>query len=221
MRCTEFEARLNEVLDERGTLDQDAALSEHAGQCADCRETAASLGLVLAGVDQLPWPRASDDLAERVIEDWQPRHVLRFTPARVLVSAMAIAASLLIGTLLWRALHQQQPTGQANQLAHSPVAARSDSLPKGDPATVADPARAETDAYWQLARETQRSLASALRTVPGSLDENSENSAADESGSDDRWVEVRAGLEPLTRGTAGAFNSLWQILPPADEDSRS
>jgi hypothetical protein len=54
MRCAEFEARLNDVIDERAEPAADAVLAEHAERCPRCAELAASHELLLEGTRLLP-----------------------------------------------------------------------------------------------------------------------------------------------------------------------
>jgi hypothetical protein len=54
MRCAEFEARLNDVLDERAEPAADRSLAEHAERCPRCAELAASHELLLEGTRLLP-----------------------------------------------------------------------------------------------------------------------------------------------------------------------
>jgi hypothetical protein len=75
MRCAEFEARLNDVLDERVEPAADAVLAEHAERCPRCAELAASHELLLEGA--------------RLMPKVELRSAERTTLARHVVAAMA------------------------------------------------------------------------------------------------------------------------------------
>jgi hypothetical protein len=70
MQCVEFETRLNDLLDERLLPAGDAALVEHARDCAVCSELLAAHDVLLEGVQALPaiWlgDAARQTLAHRV-----------------------------------------------------------------------------------------------------------------------------------------------------------
>jgi hypothetical protein len=71
MRCAEFEARLNDLLDERVEPAADAVLTDHAERCPLCAELAASHELLLEGTRLLPKvqlrPGESEMLGRRVV----------------------------------------------------------------------------------------------------------------------------------------------------------
>lgn len=69
MQCAEFEARLNDLLDERLRLDADFLLAEHARGCRECRSLAAAYEAVAAGLEQSRPGEPGADLAARVLAD--------------------------------------------------------------------------------------------------------------------------------------------------------
>src|SRR5690242_17657052 len=66
MRCDEFEARLQGLLDRRGQFESDETLFAHADTCASCAARLAAYEAVLETLPLLGVPESSDDLTDRV-----------------------------------------------------------------------------------------------------------------------------------------------------------
>ena len=200
MQCDEFEIRVQDILDERGKPEQDALLREHAGNCAQCRNLLSSFAAAIEGLELCAVPSVSRDLSARVLAELQRPQVLRI-PARRrrLMLATAAAVLLLAAPLAWWATHRSSPSVQ---IAHEPPAAVAPVVPADEP---------------------EDRLASALLALP-SLSGMPVSAPGDGTSnrSQSRWrEEVSDGLAPLTRSTAGAFDTLWQAIPGASEDTRS
>jgi hypothetical protein len=206
MQCAEFETRLNQALDERVSPERDDQLVEHARQCAACRSLRDAMQAIVEGLDRLAVPPASADLAERVLGEFLPRRVLRFPLAHRRVAwAAAVAASLVVAVGVWWSQRTPVP-GPVAKVHHAP------------PRTGQPPVEGVTE----LARETRQRLAGALLMVPSGLGVSSDEREPREPNADPRWdQQIGEGFAPLTRSTADAFQSLWQVLPLATEDPHS
>jgi hypothetical protein len=68
MHCTEFEDRLNELLDERQPLTADTVLSAHASACAECAARLRGYETMCAGLSLLKVPTTSPDFTARVLQ---------------------------------------------------------------------------------------------------------------------------------------------------------
>lgn len=222
MQCDQFELRLNEILDQGGSIASslslgDSDLQRHVHECAACRSLATALGAVLDGTEQIPPIIAPVDLTSRVLNElhfgkkelattrsWLPGlSTLQW-------ASLATAASVLIAASLFFA-RARQPMGKGTKevLVHHQVAPKTDA------------SLASADAYRDLAAQARESLASAMLILPGDVGVNSGSNEASEPMLDPQWSQgVTAGFEPLTRSTAGALDSLWRTLP-LTEDSRS
>jgi hypothetical protein len=68
MHCVQFEMRLNQLLDDRGDLDSDLELAEHARECPACADLLVGHELLLQGVaaEALNEPAVGRDFAVRV-----------------------------------------------------------------------------------------------------------------------------------------------------------
>ena len=103
MKCTDFENRLNELLDDRLAPQDDASVVAHANSCADCREALEVLALAAQ-----PEPTAGErakavGLPAAVQAEWlrlQRRHgaVRTFAGLAIAASVGALVAS----AVLWK-----------------------------------------------------------------------------------------------------------------------
>ncbi len=94
MECIDFEARLQDALDERRRPEENAALLEHTRDCPACRGLAQSLGLVLDVVAGLPTPPVPADISRRVLSELERPPVVRIRPLRRWVALGAAAAAI-------------------------------------------------------------------------------------------------------------------------------
>src|SRR5262245_32036158 len=67
MRCDNFEIRLNEVLDQRGSPSEDRELRAHAQSCATCRDLLIGQQLVFTGLDMADPPAMSSGFTGKVL----------------------------------------------------------------------------------------------------------------------------------------------------------
>jgi hypothetical protein len=78
------------------------------------------------------------------------------------------------------------------------------------------------DPYRELAEETTQSLVTAMKLFPrvrGAAEEPTSDALADPASA---WVHgVSDGLKPVTRTTAGAVNSFFELLAGGGEGSSS
>ncbi len=108
MQCEKFEARLQDLLDQRERPEFDAHLLEHAENCENCRETLMLQEQLFAGLDLWETPRTSAGFATSVVA----RHMTEVAPVRVAertgnsgpvawkVVAGVIAASLMVACIV-------------------------------------------------------------------------------------------------------------------------
>ncbi|MEX0939284.1 MAG: hypothetical protein WDZ59_15585 [Pirellulales bacterium] len=69
MQCEKFESQLNEVLDRRAMVENEAELVRHARVCDRCGELLAGYETLLDGVELLHVPEINVDLGERVVAE--------------------------------------------------------------------------------------------------------------------------------------------------------
>ncbi|WP_254507728.1 anti-sigma factor family protein [Anatilimnocola floriformis] len=106
MKCTDFEDRLNDILDERRSPHTDAALTSHAATCADCRELLADHESLFRGLAVLSHRTASSlqetlspELGTRVLSEYNTPVIvppLPPAPRRSWFPLVATAAAVLI-----------------------------------------------------------------------------------------------------------------------------
>jgi hypothetical protein len=101
MKCHDFDARVQQLLDDRRPLAGDGELTAHAMSCPQCEETLAAYETLLGGTRQLPRPALSNGFAARVVAEYRSgavpvdssRQVT--APGRWIVALAAIAALLV------------------------------------------------------------------------------------------------------------------------------
>lgn len=69
MKCTDFEDRLNELLDDRRAPQDDAALQAHAEICSECREMLLAQESLFRGVALLQRRTPAPELGKRVLRE--------------------------------------------------------------------------------------------------------------------------------------------------------
>lgn len=117
MQCHEFEARWNDLLDERRPPDRDPQLQRHAARCPACRELLAAQQVVFPAVEQASSTSLRPDFAARVVvaathlPGAVPRRRLPRLLGKRTVAALSAAAAIAVALSLawqWRA-----PSGPA------------------------------------------------------------------------------------------------------------
>ncbi len=186
MKCDNFADRLNELLDERLSPQDDASLLAHADQCGDCRETLAAQETLFRGLAVLQRRSVSPEIGRRVLAEVvmpvpsiatipPPRFERRWLP--MLVSAAAVLLAVSFG--IWIAnrgnnrpvvVEPGQPRGANREgLATivKPGIGRSSNAPAPQPAEVVKapmPAIPAVDEH-QVARLAMASIASHWPTT--------------------------------------------------------
>lgn len=210
-----FEARLQELLDQRRSPWDDDELSRAAEAEPELRQLLSAYQMF--GALRRPRPLPPADLAERVVSVWReaPARVERRAPAW-LAPFVAVAATLLIATTISLLAERNGPP------VTRPGTANTASVAGPKPANGPGLNRLSRQAaanYRELAATTGRSLDSALSVVrpparaAGADDQPTNN--------DDRWLRgVPGGLRPLSNSTSGAVYSLMRVVPTEDDADR-
>ena len=108
MKCTDFENRLNQLLDDRAVPERDALLLAHADQCGDCRELLFAQESLFRGLAVLQRGTVSPELGQRVLGNLEtaptpvvllplPPRERRWWP----LLAAAAAVLLAVGLSVW------------------------------------------------------------------------------------------------------------------------
>ncbi len=131
MKCTDFEERLNELLDDRLAPQDDATLVAHANSCGDCREVLAAHESLFRGLAVLNHHTVSPDLGKQVLRELNAPIAaippLPPAPRRNWFPVLATAAAILlaVGVSVWivnrnrnsRIAIQPAPRGDRGNLA--------------------------------------------------------------------------------------------------------
>ncbi|HEY5315156.1 MAG TPA: hypothetical protein VIK18_21670 [Pirellulales bacterium] len=205
MQCLDFESRLQSALDARQPPRSDAALSGHAAECADCRQLLAAMVAVAEYAAAMP-AACPAGLTRQVLDQVQPgrRRVLPLRWAAGLAAAAALAGVLPLWSWLGSG-HGPTREQTAGTNKHVQLAQAVPARPAPTQPAPARPGTAPAES-WSL--------------MPELSDFSAQNSPELTAGFNGVGDDVREGLAPLTRSTAGALESLWQALSPA-EDNRS
>ena len=142
MRCDQFDARLQNLLDARTSPEQDLPLQRHAQQCPCCQAQLTSLSRLLDGLDLLDVPALPDDFAQHVIQQVNgPRP--RSTPSLGTLVAVALAATLVMAVvpMAWYLSRRSQPWAQSPPSAAAPHDELAQAVPT--PQTLDQTAEAE------------------------------------------------------------------------------
>lgn len=115
MKCTDFEDRLNALLDDRLSPHDDATIVAHANSCADCREVLAAHESLFRGLAVLNHHTASPELGKQVLRDlYAPAAALPPlppAPRRGWLPMLATAAAILlaVGLSIWIVNRNRNP----------------------------------------------------------------------------------------------------------------
>lgn len=129
MHCEKFEARLQDLLDERLPPECDSALMAHAEQCEACREMLGLCEQMFSGLEVWEAPPLADGFAARVVAlAQQPAATVQPAPQKQTATfawkllSGVLAASLLVG-LSTLALYQNRSASspQANMAEATPL----------------------------------------------------------------------------------------------------
>jgi hypothetical protein len=233
MQCAEFEERLNEALDSRKRPEWEPELRLHCETCGECRELAASYGLLLDGFHALPTPEPSTDFSPRVVDAALARP-LATTPASLVAAAMAVAASLIF--VLYTLAPARKPEfavapprpASLETLAFSHSGqyywSRLIELPLIGPVLIAMTDRDDsTDPYEEMAKGTGQGLAVVVLAVPPIGTAPGIITTDPDRLSDGPWPEsFNLGLRPMRMLVSETFGLLFGMLstieaPPVAE----
>jgi len=236
MNCEGFEARLQDLLDRRASIEGDEELSAHAANCESCRRELGLTSVLLEAVAQMPRPEPRPDLVARVLADVavpqdERSEFSRPAMSRLAVYLFAVAAALLVAAfpvyLLWTGDDGAPAIAEVDDatpttVAEGSVAAPGENQEQTDP-PIGDLAREVGDRYASLVSETQESYAELALLLPGVRPRKaaSADEAAPPTDVSSRprvasrgWVDdMTEGLKPVTTSTAGAFSFLLEALP--------
>ena len=243
MRCVEFEARLQDVLDRRGDPRADDVLTAHAAECAACRALEHGLSRALVGLANLKPPACRDHLSALILAETYPAEE-SVAPSSVEVVELpirsaggaprdrwamwwaAVAAAVVLAAYpLWQ---------WAAQSGDSQVTAKNDAPPPtlttaiepqvAEKRTLLEPARDQRlPTFSELAEESKDSYRKLAVETKRSLDDTlalaslwSDHSPASIVAADSQsnWLsEVADGVAPLAETTLGAVNALRGVMP--------
>jgi hypothetical protein len=240
MKCTDFENRLNELLDDRLSPQDDAALLAHAEHCLDCRETLAAQESLFRGMGTLTRRTVSPELAPRVLAEFNvaaPTIALPppvRTPRKWLPMLAAAAAILLaVGVGIWiarRGNHQPdlaQPGGQGEGPKGLAIIRPGKSRPqKVAPTPVTPPVREPESIAVAPSIQVTPNAVPALRETPD-IDE-AMASIASTWQSSAQWTTVETidveqyapGIRPIRESFEVAIDALLKTMPSGKKESR-
>lgn len=235
MSREEFLERLNQVLDERRSPEDDAWLKARADEDSELRALLDGHVTLLEGVRQSAantQPPAG--LAQRVLADVKSQVAATkeketsqpITAGQIVAWVAALAAAILLG-LLPVLRHQPEngvakaPRAPADAVAPEQVAKHNTPAPQTPepktqvtPETPAEPPipvlvqQAGTH-YLDLAEETRHSFSEMALLLPGVNNDTLENQPPRKPLVD----KVEEGIKPFTRSVGGAFNFLFDSIP--------
>lgn len=243
MHCREFEARLQELLDDRLALRDDAALAEHAAGCESCRAGVAMLADALATLTSLPVPQPRADLQRRIATAVDEAMGSPVRPASRVASFATVAARyapwiaaacvLPAAYFAWKITALPEPTPPVASIPQQPAGSIPANVvvavPSVEAPVVASSAESETSwselasaaghSYASLAADVGRDLRGAWEVAalaPSKVDSSPETSAEAS-----RWIDdVGEHLKPLADSTVDTLH-LFRSLIPADAATRS
>jgi hypothetical protein len=225
MRCDEFEARLNDLLDLRLDPTDDLPLADHADDCAICERLLSAYRDSLSALppQELPAPA---DLSCRVLEHWQSESIELSDRSRgwYLPHFVTAAAAILIAFYLFRPDERPAPrpiirsndaqlhTSSPRPAAPSPIrslaeSANADGLePWSDLADGAVGVIAEVASLWP-------------QTPAWQISGNASFTPAAEK--PPMIAEVASGLKPLAESATGTMHWLLDVLPASGDATRN
>lgn len=115
MKCIDFENRLNDLLDDRRSPQDDATLNAHAASCADCREVLVAQESLFRGLVLLQHRTVSPDFGKQVLREINSPAAtflpLPTEPRRGWLPMLATAAAILlaVGVSIWIVNRNRNP----------------------------------------------------------------------------------------------------------------
>ena len=95
MQCAKFEERLQQLLDDRKSVEQDNLIQEHATGCDACGSVLRTQSLLFAGLQATLGPSFTKSLGHRVVDQLRIDHRKRAN-RRLTIAALATAAVIMI-----------------------------------------------------------------------------------------------------------------------------
>lgn len=128
MRCSEFDARMQMLLDERKVPANDPALRNHACNCATCYATLEAVSRLFDSLELLEPPDLPTEFAQRVVDGvGEPATTPAAAPPRLAWPlAVTAAAALLLcaGPLAWYLTRDHPVVAQPKPRNRPPAGAR-------------------------------------------------------------------------------------------------
>lgn len=239
MKCTDFENRLNDLLDDRLAPQNDPILIAHAADCAECREVLAAHESLFRGLALLNRRTVSPELGKQVLRELNAPAAalppLPPSPRRGWLPMLATAAAILlaVGLSIWIVNRNRNPRfaaqpgprgGQGNLAIIKPgnraqpqetvvpppvVAPQPPKIVNMQPSPVPSPE--ENEAY----RQTMASLASQW-------------SANGQWSANPQWPHVETlnveqyapGIRPIRESFEVALDALLRTIPSGKKETR-
>jgi hypothetical protein len=234
MKCDEFEAHLDEILDERRRPEWDALLREHSACCPRCRDLASAYGVLFEGFRSLKLPEPPANLSARVLDGYLARPRLAVPakaalPAAAAAAVLSTAAAVLVAVFLTRDGQREQvaigpPGAQANVTHPKQLEQIKFDLDKwknvplvGAVFVSAADGDDQTDPYEALAKGTGRSLANVVLRMPGVAGPRGIRPLEPPFGAEGAgvvWpVQMSDELRPVTESVGETFDLILDALP--------
>lgn len=196
MRCEDFEARLNEALDERRPISSVPELNQHIDDCVECRWLARSYEAVFAGLREAVIPVEPEWVSRRVLEEVRPRTVL--LTFRRAESLLTLAAALLLAVGLTWMVARPSRSVASSRLKQIDIPLTEQTAGNS---TVEKPGLPNEGSPI----DDQETTAELLDYLPGS-----------------QWAQdVADGLQPVTEPTVGTITGFLRLWGVGDEGHRS
>jgi hypothetical protein len=211
MRCDDFEARLNDLIDRGLSWEADDELTVHAAACSECREVRDAYRMLLEGTAALERPLLSESMGPRVLLALKQTPELQLPPAiaatwtRYVPTASwlaALAAGIVLAVVLRPWLTGEPGAAPGNQ----PTVA------KVEPTQPQERAVVDSQVVESTSVESPVVVENAVATATP-MNEDAKNGSPFVSGLLD---EVADGLSPLRQSTSGALDELLDSLVLVD-----
>ncbi len=193
MNCSDFDRRLQDVLDAQAPVDADELLERHAADCEPCREMLDAYAALVTSLEVLELPPPPLDLADRVCAQLPQRAALRHE-RRWLLGLAALAATALLAALPWL-YRPAEPdrAGASGPMTSQPLGAVAASV-----AATGQPARSRDESNERM-RVMIESLAGQISDVKLPLDGVN--------------TITTAGFRPIASSLESALTAIRNSLP--------
>lgn len=227
MRCVDFENRLNDAIDERRPLDEDAELRAHAAECGSCEGLLRDYESLLKCVVPLRATEPSAGFTLRVLSACETEIVAasRTAPVRGrMASFLALAASLLLlalptwywgRTYLW----PTAPVGGEHQMQQASVPARGEQYSDSPAEQVAEANNVRPALVDQVSEAYEPYLVATTETFATALGSTSHDGDSDEEKDEAAtrpivWDgEFASEFRPVAASATRSVAALLRVLP--------